>query len=252
MGHSRSNNSEAPLFVVGLASFMHPVARPLLVSLFATALVTALAYALPDRHAATGVGLAFLAVTYVMVLRGNDDQVRHYGLALGGLLEPGPLSAKRTLLDGGKAIAWAASFAAVILPLFWMGFVLWWHPKHPFHFVAPKSVYDEILGQILVIALPEEAFYRGYLQQALDDALPGKIRVAKASIGWGLPITCAIFAAGHFLTEPNPQRLAVFFPAIVFGWLRARTGGLGASIAFHAMSNIFSASLGRGYGLFSG
>jgi len=35
----------------------------------------------------------------------------------------------------------------------------------------------------------------------------------------------------------------VFFPSILFGWLRARTGGVGASIAFHALCNIYSATL---------
>ena len=66
-----------------------------------------------------------------------------------------------------------------------------------------------------------------------------------------LILTCAAFALGHVLTEPNPGRLAVFFPALVFGWLRARTGGVGASIVFHALCNLFASTLGRGYGLFS-
>jgi membrane protease YdiL (CAAX protease family) len=41
----------------------------------------------------------------------------------------------------------------------------------------------------------------------------------------------------------------VFFPALVFGWMRARTGGIGAAVLFHALCNIFSATLARGYGL---
>jgi hypothetical protein len=31
--------------------------------------------------------------------------------------------------------------------------------------------------------------------------------------------------------------------------MRARTGGIGAGVLFHAMCNLFSAMLGRGYGL---
>ena len=49
------------------------------------------------------------------------------------------------------------------------------------------------------------------------------------------------------MTEPHPARLAVFFPALLFGWLRARTGGIGASVVFHALCNLFSATLARGY-----
>ena len=51
------------------------------------------------------------------------------------------------------------------------------------------------------------------------------------------------------LTEPHPARLAVFFPSLLFGWLRARTGGIGTSVIFHAMCNLFVAVLARGYGL---
>ena len=43
---------------------------------------------------------------------------------------------------------------------------------------------------------------------------------------------------------------AVFFPALVFGWLRARTGGIGASMLFHALCNVYSQALGRGFGVY--
>jgi hypothetical protein len=62
-------------------------------------------------------------------------------------------------------------------------------------------------------------------------------------------VTSAVFALGHVATIHDPGRLAVFFPSLVFGWLRARTGGVGAAIAFHALCNLFSESLMRGYGL---
>jgi membrane protease YdiL (CAAX protease family) len=39
----------------------------------------------------------------------------------------------------------------------------------------------------------------------------------------------------------------VFFPSLVFGWLRAKTGGIGAAVLFHAACNIFSAYLSAGY-----
>jgi len=223
--------------------------RALLVAVAVTAVVTALSYLLPERYAATGVGLAFLAATWLMVLRGDDAKVPHFGLSLGGLLESHPLDARRIALDGLRALAWASAFAAVIFPLFWVGYRFWWKPVHPFAWVPPVSWSDELLGQLLVIALPEEAFYRGYLQTAIDDAWGSKVRIAGARLGWGILVSAILFGIGHFLTEPRPDRLAVFFPALMFGWLRARTGGVGAGIALHAMSNIFSATLGRGYGM---
>jgi len=61
--------------------------------------------------------------------------------------------------------------------------------------------------------------------------------------------TSALFALGHLATEPNPARLAVFFPALVFAWLRLKTGGIGAGVLFHVLCNVFASELGRGYGL---
>jgi hypothetical protein len=170
-------------------------------------------------------------------------------------------------------VLWALALAVVLFPPFWIGFAWWWAPRHPFVWMPPASPLDEVLGQLLVIALPEEAFYRGYVHTALRDALhrrqpasgqalqppptsssgttPHRLNLLRADVGWEIPLTSALFAAGHVLTEPHPNRLAVFFPALVFGWLRARTGGIGAPLLLHALANLFSATLGRGYGLFS-
>jgi membrane protease YdiL (CAAX protease family) len=61
-------------------------------------------------------------------------------------------------------------------------------------------------------------------------------------------VTSAVFALGHLATELNPNRLAVFFPALLFGWLRSRTRGVGASITLHALCNLFASYLARSYG----
>ena len=71
-----------------------------------------------------------------------------------------------------------------------------------------------------------------------------------ASVGPALIVSSVIFALGHFATIRDPMRLAVFFPSLAFGWLRARTGGIGAGVAFHASCNVFSEVLGRGYRLY--
>ena len=238
---------------------MGPTQRVLAATAATSAVVTAASYALPEDHAATGVGLAFLAATYLLVLRKDATFIRAHGLSLGGLLEPGAIDPRRLLRNGVQAMLWAFGLASIIFPLFWIGFVLWWHPSRTFHYVPPSSYFDAILGQLVVIALPEEAFYRGYVQTTLDDAWSPpregrrqrSIRLLGANVGWAIPATSAMFALGHFLTEPNPQRLAVFFPSLLFGWLRNRTGGIGAPLLLHALANLFSATLGRGYGLFS-
>ena len=129
--------------------------------------------------------------------------------------------------------------------------MFWWHPGTKFALeLHPRDFGSDVMGQLLLIALPEEAFYRGYLQTRLDDAIPPKWKVLGATIGPSLFIGAAIFAIGHVITIRAPARLGVFFPALIFGWLRARTGGIGAGVVFHAFCNIYSELLGRGYGAY--
>jgi len=92
-------------------------------------------------------------------------------------------------------------------------------------------------------------FYRGYLMGRLDDIFRGRIRLLGARVGWGLLIQAALFAVGHFLVDLNPQRLGVFFPALAFGWLRARRGTIVAPVVFHAAANVFMEVFRAGYGL---
>lgn len=224
--------------------------RPLGVAVATTALVTGLSYGMPDNYAATAVGLGFLAATYVVALRRDHPlPPEHYGLALGGLLDPEPLSPARIGKDAARALAWALGLALAIFPLFWLGYLWWWRPRHAFVPGALPALGDDVLGQLLVIALPEEAFYRGYLQTALDDAWKPRWKILGAELGWGVLVSAALFALGHFATEVHPNRLAVFFPALAFGWLRARTKGIGAGIVFHALCNFFAAYLARSYGM---
>ena len=223
--------------------------HPIWVSVLVTCVVTALSYKVPEDYAATAVGAAFIFAVWWLVLRQDTAMIRHFGLALGGVLEPAPLDPRRAVRDAGNALAWSLGLVAIVVPPFVIGFRLYRQIATPFHFVAPASIADEVFGQALVIALPEEAFYRGYLMTALEDLWGRPWTIAGAKVGWGWIASSALFAVGHALTITNVERLAVFFPALVFGWLRARTKGVGAPVLFHAACNIFSAVLMRGYGL---
>jgi membrane protease YdiL (CAAX protease family) len=232
-----------------LAARRSPLLRVLAVAAGTTALVTVLSYALPADYSGTAVGLAFVGVTYFLVLRGDDTRVRHHGLSLGGLLEWGPLDFRRMLRDGARAAGWALLAAAAIFPAFWLGFLAWWQPKSSFVLPSFHGFPTQAANELLMIALPEEAFYRGYLQTAVDDELPARRRILGANVGWSLLIVSVIFALGHLLTRLDPNRLAVFFPSLVFGWLRVRSGGIGAPTTFHALCNLFAWFLAQGYGV---
>lgn len=227
-------------------SAMHPVVIALLV----TAVVAALSHFAPETWSANLVGLTFLAVTYGLCIAGaTSDEVRQSGLSLGGLFESEPLSLKRILRDSLRATKVALLVSLLVFPLFACAFIFWWHPAQKFSFRPPESYNDELLGQALVVALPEEAFYRGYLMKAFDQKSRRRLRFLGTDVGPSLIWSSALFALGHYATEPNPARLAVFFPALLFGLIRIRTGGIGAGVIFHVLCNVFASTLGRGYGL---
>jgi membrane protease YdiL (CAAX protease family) len=233
------------------SALSHPRRRwltPVAITVATTALVALLAR-LPDNVSATAVGFAFLAVTYFLVLRTDDSaKIARYGLALGGVFEPAPLSPLRIARDVAVAVLWALGLALIFLPPFWLGFLWWWQIETPFHLARLSSLAGDFSGQLLVIALPEEAFYRGYLQSALDEVWKPRFRVLGAELGPGLLVSSALFALGHLCTEFNAARLAVFFPSLAFGFLRSRTRGVGAGIVFHALCNLFASYLAQSYG----
>ena len=162
----------------------------------------------------------FLAATWWLVLRHDELTVRAYGLSLGGVLEPTPIDLRRIARDSIEALGWVILLIALIFPVFVVGYRIYWHPHNHFVFRLPPSVFDEIAGQLVVIALPEEAFFRGFLQTSLDQVWRPRWRILGADLGPGWLVAAAIFAVGHLLTIRHPARLAVFFPALIFGWLR--------------------------------
>jgi uncharacterized protein len=216
-----------------------------------TLAVAAIAAVCPPSAHTTLVGMTFLAAVWALVWRQDDDRVRRAGLALGGLVIPGRLDLGALRRAAGRSLLWALLLTAIIALPYFFAWKSWWQPRLSFSLAPrPAETADEVLGQLFVIALPEEAFYRGYLQSRLDEVWAPRWRVLGATVGPGLVATAMIFAAGHLATVQVPARLAVFFPALLFGWLRARTGGIGASMCFHATCNVYSLLLGRGYGLY--
>jgi membrane protease YdiL (CAAX protease family) len=218
-----------------------------------TLAIAVASHLLPESSAATAVGAGFLVAGYVWVLRLPDaDAAKNYGLSFGGLRGPEPLDGRRLVGSVGAALGWASLWVLLTFPPFWVGFYYWYEPSSQFFStIAWLSFADQALGQLTMVALPEEAFYRGYLQTALDKAWPPRTKILGARVGPGLLVAAVLFAVGHVLTQPFVTRLAVFFPALVFGCLRARTGGVGAGIVYHAACNLFASYLGQSYGLFS-
>ncbi len=105
------------------------------------------------------------------------------------------------------------------------------HPRLPARF--PEWVID----QLFVVALPEEFFYRGYLQTRLRDAWPEGRLFLGARLGKAFWVTAVLFALGH-LAIFQVWRLGVFFPALLFGWMREKTGSVIGAAVLHACCNL--------------
>ena len=95
-----------------------------------------------------------------------------------------------------------------------------------------------LLVQMLVVALPEELFFRGFLLGLLEKRFPPKRRILGGGIGLALVLSSLAFAIIHIPKDGDPRVLATFFPGLLFGWMRSATGSILAPTLAHGASNI--------------
>lgn len=118
-------------------------------------------------------------------------------------------------------------------------------------FEATKGLWWILLWvatQFLLIAYPEEYFYRGWMQSRLELAWQKRAEERGANTKEWFGFTPAIFwtsflfGIGHLLVPIGGvwmvQRMSVFFPSLIFGWLRRKTGSITAPIVYHAFANL--------------
>lgn len=104
-----------------------------------------------------------------------------------------------------------------------------------------------VFVQVVVVALYEEFYFRGYFQTTMDIAFGRPWRMLGAGLGWGWIITAGVFAVAHTIVYYRWWHFAIFFPALIFGYLRERTGSIVAPILFHAASNVLMDWFARFY-----
>lgn len=140
--------------------------------------------------------------------------------------------------------------AVVIFPPFLVLAHLWQvvvAGKHTFIAASYPNWFNMTLFQLLLIALPEEFFFRGYFQSTIDMIFTRRWRFLGADLGAGWIITAAVFAVSHTIVSYQWWHFSIFFPALLFGYLRLRTGSITAPILFHAASNILMDWFTRSY-----
>jgi hypothetical protein len=108
-------------------------------------------------------------------------------------------------------------------------------------FDLSKVSYSLIIVHLLLIAIPEEVFFRGYLQEKIGNNLMGILLVS------------LLFAIGHIITRcffggcsgsSYAQALLTFFPSIVMGYVYLISGTLWANILFHFLANVVYVATG--------
>lgn len=101
---------------------------------------------------------------------------------------------------------------------------------------APMRLSGSLVAAAILAAVLEEVVFRGVLLALLDRALPQRWRIAGAYVGWGGVALTLAFVALHGL-RPGVL-LGVLPAALLYLWLRERTGSLLAPIAAHLAWNI--------------
>lgn len=148
----------------------------------------------------------------------------------------------------------AALVSLVLLALFALAYVAWARLTGLTTGASPineltRSVIEWLVWGFLFVALPEEYFFRGVLQPALDAPDGRSLRVLGANLGRGALLSAVLFGLGHVTLDlavhgaTSPLRVATVFPGLWFAWLRARTGGVLAPALAHTVANALAFGL---------
>jgi uncharacterized protein len=220
------------------------------------------------------VAWAFVAVCVTFLVRINVTLplVGHVGSALVAVLflyVPVAVAWRRqeVLDDYGfhaepikKGVIYAAWSIAIIFPIFAIGYFAFYEVACKSNLLAHLvphgmcSRYGGLSGlhapamtwklaefcavQLVVVALPEELFFRGFLLGLLEKRFPPKRRILGGGVGLALVISAAAFALIHLPKDGDPRALATFMPGLLFGWMRSATRSILGSTLTHAGSNI--------------
>ncbi len=227
------------------------------------------------RRVAVEVGGAFVVATGLAAALYPVGALRNvYAAIIAGLLLYVPAFVLRrhdlgrygaTARPVGRSLLATAIAVAVLFPLFAAGYLAWQRfacaapslralapgpcamgvPWPRFHPRLPADALELALSQLIVVALPEEFFFRGFVQGRLAEVWPA--RRWGGAVAGPIVAASALFALCHVAVQQNPATAVVFFPGLVFGLIRARTGSLLGGTLFHALCNLYIEALHRSF-----
>ena len=169
--------------------------------------------------------LLFLVVPHIFI------RIRHYDASILKLRFDQCLKDLSAAVRIGFPVIGSYIIARILYGKFLMG--------EPIDLSINTGIILAATGQLFAVALPEELFFRGLCQGLLErrNAESWKTGV-KAISEIPIILPSALFAAAHFITEPQFYRLATFFPAMLFGYLRRKNDSILPCILIHAAANV--------------
>lgn len=102
-------------------------------------------------------------------------------------------------------------------------------------------------NQVILVALPEEIFFRGFMEDALTRSYPPAHKFLGAPFGKAMLINGLIFAFSHTLITFQWWHFSIFFPSLLFSWLRQKTGTIWVAAFFHAVCNCVAWVIAKSY-----
>ncbi|MBO4441352.1 CPBP family intramembrane metalloprotease [bacterium] len=149
----------------------------------------------------------------------------------------------RPTKEGFKLFLLVTAAVILLYPPLFFGFLI---KARGAVFVVPTA--GEIFGGVLkgllaiaVAAIPEEFFFRCYIQEHI---LADQNKKFLGPVTRKNLITSLLFGLIHVLAFLNITRMNTFFPSLLFGLFTEKSRGrIFYSIAFHAVSNILQFTL---------
>jgi membrane protease YdiL (CAAX protease family) len=129
--------------------------------------------------------------------------------------------------------------AATLLPLFHLGSKAGYWPTRSssFHLTSGKVLTFSLL-HFLEVILPEELFFRGYLQRYWDNQ--GGVHFLGIRWHRGLWLQALAFGLVHVVARGGAMgTMDRALPGVAFGFLRESTGALWSPAVFHLACNLY-------------
>lgn len=142
-----------------------------------------------------------------------------------------------------KSLLYFLLSSLVVFPLFALGFRIYAQAGYFLPVTRPFEgvpIPHWLLYNFLAIALFEELFFRGFVQGRFEIWARSRFENPRAAFWSPILASAFLFGLAHVAVYLDPLRMAVFFPGLLFGWLRAKTGSLLAPILSHGTANLVS------------